>query len=267
MKEMKKNLSISVSALVVICALTSCGKQAETSSKDKADSGSMTKTTDLQLPSLQAQLDAKRKGFEERAPKEVQTLYNTAVEDLRVSGILGTMRAVGDTAPDFILPSADGDSIRLSTLLKSGPVVLAWYRGGWCPYCNLELLALNDAMSHIESAGATLVAISPEIPDSAANTVAKDSLDYLVVSDVGNIVAKKFGIVFKLPDNIVESYSAHFDVTAYNGDKSYELPLPATYVINTDRTITYVFADADYRVRAEPTDIVKEVQKITSSGS
>jgi peroxiredoxin len=121
-------------------------------------------------------------------------------------------------------------------------------------------------MASIQSAGATLIAISPEISDSASNTVTRDSLDFLVVSDVGNETARKYGIVFKLPDNIVESYNKHFDLTAYNGDQSYELPLPATYVIDTNGVIRYAFADADYRVRAEPAVIVREVRKITSTG-
>ena len=247
-------------------ALVGCGGKSETSTAQKMQTNTPTDSTGA-LPSLQAELDARRNAFEQNAPEDVRKLYDSAIGDLRTSGIIASMVHVGDTAPDFTLPSVGGDSVHLYEKLKSGPVVLAWYRGGWCPYCNLELRALNDAMPQIDEAGGALIAISPQIPDSSSATEARDSLHFLVVSDAGNRIARKYGIVYKLPEKLVESYNQHFDLTAYNGDSSYTLPLPATFVIDTNRVVRYAFANVDYRVRAEPALVVAKVRGLTSPGS
>ncbi len=266
MSYMKSASVVSLVVSVSVLALGGCAQKSESTSVPKMQTNTQSKNM-AALPSLQAKLDERRESFEQRAPEEVKTLYTSAIENLRASGILDTMIHVGEIAPDFNLPAVGGDSVRLYDQLRKGPVVLAWYRGGWCPFCNLELLALNDAMSYLNDAGATLIAISPEIPDSATNTVTRDSLKFLVVSDAGNRIARRYGIVFTLPKDIVESYRKHFDLTAYNGDHSYELPLPATFVIDTNGVIKFAFADADYRVRAEPSVVVNEVRKLTSPGS
>ncbi len=164
---------------------------------------------------------------------------------------------VGDTAPDFSLPDAMGRTVRLSEMLRSGPVVLAFYRGSWCPYCNRELRALQQALPTVEAARARMVAVSPQTPDSSMTIVQRQQLTYPVLSDTRNRVARRFGLVFSVGEDVREKYrSAGIDLARSNGDASWELPVPATYVIAPDRTITYAFVEADYTQRAAPDDVV-----------
>ena len=155
-----------------------------------------------------------------------------------------------------------GNPLRLSELLREGPVVLSFYRGGWCPYCNLELRALQQVLPEIEKAGATLVAISPETPDNSLSTTKKNELRFQVLSDQVNAMARKFGLVFTLPDAFRPLYEKFdIDIPKYNGDDSYEIPVPATYVIDQDRIIRFSFITTDYTQRAEPADIVAALQQ------
>lgn len=249
--------------LALMFVLTGCS--ADTSAKkEQAKLNTKAQTPALEdLPSLQEELDARKADFTKTAPKEIVQLYEGGIAEVAKSGVLETAKQEGTMAPDFALPDAVGDTVRLSTLLKKGPVVIAWYRGGWCPYCNLELAALQKALPQIEKAGGQLVAISPQIPDSSLSTKEKRELDFYVLSDVGNVVARKYGIVYTLPDDIRQSFIGKLDLPAYNADKSWELPLAVTYVVDTDGTITYSFVDPDYRKRAEPAEIVKALQALS----
>ncbi len=164
---------------------------------------------------------------------------------------------VGDTAPDFALPDAMGRPVSLSEMLRSGPVVLTFYRGSWCPYCNRELHALQAALPDIEAARARMIAVSPQTPDSSMTIVERQNLTFPVLSDAGNRVARHFGLVFRVGDDVRDKYkAAGIDLARSNGDDSWELPVPATYVIAPDRTITYAFVEADYTRRAAPADVV-----------
>lgn len=164
---------------------------------------------------------------------------------------------VGDTAPDFELPDAAGGRIRLSDMLASGPVVLTFYRGSWCPYCNTELRALQAALPDVEAARARMIAVSPQTPDSSMTIVERQKLTFPVLSDAGNRVAREFGLVFRVGDDVREKYRAYgIDLARSNGDDSWELPVPATYVVAPDGTITYAFVEADYTRRASPDDVV-----------
>jgi peroxiredoxin len=169
---------------------------------------------------------------------------------------------VGDTAPDFTLNNATGQPVRLYEVLKNGPVILTWYRGGWCPYCNLTLHRLQEELPNFRAAGASLVALTPELPDSSMSTTEKHALEFDILSDPGNTVARAFGVVFQLTPEVAARYQESFDLHAYNGDASNELPLAATYVIGTDGVITYAFLHPDYRNRAEPRDILTAVQRL-----
>ena len=164
---------------------------------------------------------------------------------------------VGDTAPDFSLPDAMGRPVSLSEMLRSGPVVLTFYRGSWCPYCNTELRALQQALPDVEAARARMVAVSPQTPDSSMTIVERQNLTFPVLSDAGNRIARHFGLVFRVDEDVRDKYrSAGIDLARSNGDDSWELPVPATYVIAPDRTITYAFVEADYTKRAAPADVV-----------
>ena len=165
-------------------------------------------------------------------------------------------------APDFILNNALGKAISLNEVLKQGPVVLTWYRGGWCPYCNLTLRALQQALPEIKAQGATLLTLTPEVPDESLSTAEKNELEFEVLSDVHNKVGKSYGVVFKIEENVAQAYQNGFNLHSYNGDDSDELPMAATYIIGTNGIIKWAFLDTDYRNRAEPSDIVNELKKL-----
>ena len=147
--------------------------------------------------------------------------------------------------------------MRLSSLLAAGPAVLNFFRGGWCPYCSLELRALQDALPQIQRLGAQLAAISPQQPQESRSTAEKYGLAFPVLSDVGNVVSTAFGLTYDLADALRPIY-ARFGhaLPDVNGDPSWRLPVPATYVVDQDRSIALAFIDVDYRNRLEPAQIV-----------
>lgn len=214
------------------------------------------------VASVAQDLDTLKQSFAKKADPDKARDFQRGIDELAASGILESAVNVGDKAPNFLLPDMDGTQVSLEELLKKGPVVLVWYRGGWCPYCNLHLKALQKSLPDFKSAGAQLVAISPEQPDKVSITQKKQALGFEVLSDMGNRVAKSYGVVFTLPDYVAERYSTFFDIKDYNGDESQTLPLAAAYVINPEGVITYAFLDADYKRRAEPATLLAEVRKL-----
>ena len=202
-------------------------------------------------------LQAFQQQFISNVPQEVQTVMQQANTDLGDSDIREQTLKVGDTIADFTLPNATGQPVSIKELLTKGPVVIAFYRGGWCPYCNLELKALQNALASIQETGATLVAISPETPDNSLTTQEKNELAFPVLSDENNQVARQFGLVFKLPASLLPIYQNFgIDLVAYNGNDHFELPSPATYVVGANGQIVFAFTDIDYTKRAEPSAIV-----------
>ena len=204
-----------------------------------------------------------RAGFQQQAPQDIQDTMTAATDALDASGIANQALTVGDVAPDFELPDATGKSVSLSDLLKQGPVVINFYRGEWCPYCNLELRAFQNLLPEFKQAGATLVAISPELPDHSLSVTEKHNLEFAVLSDVGNRVSRQYGLVFTLDKSLQPIYKNFgIDIPASNGDDSYELPMPATYVIDQAGRIRYAFAEVDYTQRAEPQDVLAVVREL-----
>ena len=140
---------------------------------------------------------------------------------------------------------------------------MSFYRGGWCPYCNIELRGLQSELASFREHGANLVAVSPQTPDNSLSTTEQNELEFPVLSDVGNTVAKKFGLVFTLPESLRPIYEDFgIDISKSNGDESFEIPVPATFVINRDGHISYAFINADYRKRAEPSDVLAAVKDL-----
>jgi len=210
---------------------------------------------------LQRQLDELREKLEKSAPADRIKVYNEGVEQVAASGVMESALKVGARAPDFTLKDAKGASVTLSSLLKSGPVVLTWYRGAWCPYCNLQLRAYQEALPEIKAAGGQLAAISPQLPDESLSSAEKQNLEFPVLSDVGNKVAHQYGVAYKLPESLVEAFKGRMDLANRNGDDSWELPLGVTYVIGRDSKVAYAFVHADYRKRAEPAEIIQAVKQ------
>lgn len=207
--------------------------------------------------SLKSILDEKKEEFEQKADDYKKKIYKEGIEAVANSGILKNAKNVGDVAPNFTLNNALEKPVSLNDYLKKGKVVLTWYRGGWCPYCNLTLRQLQNELPNFKANGANLIALTPELPDKSLSTAKKHDLEFEVLSDVGNVVAKEYGIVFELIDEVAKSYNEAFDLESYNGDQSNQLPLAATYVINENGKIIYAFLDADYRNRAEPSKITE----------
>jgi peroxiredoxin len=214
------------------------------------------------MESLQTQLDAFQKNFNASVSEKVVTTFADGVEELRQSGIMNKVLKEGDAAPDFTLGNALKKNVSLAALLKNGPVVLTWYRGGWCPYCNIELRQLQKLLPEFKKYHAQLVALSPELPDKSLTTIEKNELQFEVLTDYNNDVARKFGIVFTINDELVEIYNGFHPLDTYNGVHTNELPIPATYIIGQDFTIRYAYVEPDYRKRAEPEEILKALSKL-----
>lgn len=215
-----------------------------------------------QTDSLKTKLDEKKEGFLKRADKKKIDIYEAGIDSVDKSGVTKNAIQVGQKAPEFALTNAKGDTIKLSALLKNGPVILTWYRGGWCPYCNLTLHSLQENLPEFKKRGATLVALTPELPDNSLDTKEKNNLEFEVLSDINSVVGHKYGVIYKLTKEVAAYYKKGFNLEKYNGEDSYTLPLAATYIINTDGTVTYAFLDADYRKRAEPAAILGALDKL-----
>lgn len=172
-----------------------------------------------------------------------------------------TVPAVGDVAPDFMLPDATGAKVRLSDLTASGPVVVTFYRGGWCPYCTLELRAWQAMLAELSAAGGTLVAISPDAPDESLSTAEKSSLEFAVLSDIDADAITEFGLGYTV-DAVTRAVLSESEAerARRHGVETQILPVPATFVIGSGNQVTYAFVDADYRRRAEPAEVVAAVR-------
>ena len=214
--------------------------------------------------SLKEELDAYRADFMATIPAETRGAMERAHTDLVASGVTEHALRAGDKVPDFHLPEARGGFVCLNDLLAKGPVVLSFYRGGWCPYCNLELRALQKMLSEMTELGAELVAISPQTPDESLSTAEKNELAFPVLSDIGSATAKAFHIAFALAEELRPIYtrSGHA-LPDKNADESWTLPIPATYVIDPDSAVALAFLDVDYRNRLEPTDVVTVLRALS----
>ncbi|WP_292949146.1 peroxiredoxin-like family protein [Olleya sp. UBA1516] len=211
---------------------------------------------------LDVLLDEVRQASATKFTEEKKKIYADGISSVQNSGVLDSALKVGDKAHNFTLKNALNESVSLYNELKNGPVVLTWYRGGWCPYCNITLHALQEKLPEFKQEGATLLALTPELPDNSLSTSEKNNLEFTVLSDVENIIGKEYGVVYTLTDSVASIYNAGFGLNKINGDTSNELPLAATYVIDTNGIITYAFLDADYTQRAEPSEILSALKQL-----
>ncbi|QXP59209.1 peroxiredoxin-like family protein [Olleya sp. HaHaR_3_96] len=211
---------------------------------------------------LDVLLDEVRQAGAAKFSDEKKQIYADGIASVAKSGVVENALNVGDKALNFTLKNALNESVNLYDELKNGPVVLTWYRGGWCPYCNITLHALQDKLPEFKNEGATLLALTPELPDNSLSTSEKNNLEFSVLSDLENTVGKEYGVVYTLTDDVASIYNAGFGLNKVNGDASNQLPLAATYVIDTNGVIQYAFLDADYTKRAEVSDILTALKKL-----
>jgi peroxiredoxin len=171
---------------------------------------------------------------------------------------------LGAKAPSFTLPNQDGNLIALNDVLAKGPVVLTFYRGSWCPYCNLQLRALQARLSEIHGLGATLVAVSPQVPDESLTKNEISEMDFTVLSDQDAKVASEYGIAWEVPEYLVDHMRVdrNLDLEAINNGNANVLPIPATFVLSGDGDVVWRYVDVDYRTRSEPDDIIAALKKL-----
>ncbi len=207
---------------------------------------------------LQDRLAEVRAGIEQYVLLESRQINERAIAGVRESGLVEQALAVGETAPEFTLLDQNDNRVSSHALLERGPLIISFFRGRWCPFCMMELEAWRDAAPEVEAAGATLVAISPQTVRHNAFCATQHKLRFLVLSDVGLAVAREFGTVYSVPEEQRALFKRVFiNLPHLNGDESWQLPLPATFVLGPGGTVLFAFADADYRRRAEPEDVLK----------
>ena len=216
-------------------------------------------------------LEQKIKAYDEikqsKVPAHILAVMDQATEQLRETTLEQGALTTGAQIPDFELPDQHGVTRPLSHYLAQGPVVLNIYRGGWCPYCNLEMQALNAVLPEFRARGVNLIGLTPEKPSSAQDTLTANGLAITVLSDEGNRVSASLGLVFTLAEELRPIYESFgIDIPASNGDDSFTLPVPATYVIGQDGTVLYHFVNVDYTKRVEPAALVAVLDELAAAG-
>lgn len=207
-----------------------------------------------------ADLNAK---FKASAPPGAGAFLNAKIEELTAAFPFDRVPKLGDPAPEFTLPNATGETVSLLEALAGGPVVLTFYRGAWCPYCNIQLAAYERALPEITAAGGRLIAVSPQMPDGSLAIVEKNGLTFDVLSDLGNHAARSFGLVYNVASDLKEAMQSFgVDLATVNGDDSWELPVPATFVIGRDGHVQLAYVEADYRNRLSPETIIRALASV-----
>jgi peroxiredoxin len=199
-------------------------------------------------------------------PAETQAIHARAVAKLKHQNLVSTILPVSARIPEFQLQDHDGKTVSTSDLLAYGRLVLCFIRGRWCPFCVGQMEAMNLVLPEIEQAGATLAAVSPQTVQQSFFMRDQHKLRFPLLSDAGNRLARQFGLTYRVPDDQRAVYQRAFvNLPFVNGDDSWELPIPATYIIDRDGTVLYASAKEDYTDRPEPEDIV-QVLTATLSG-
>jgi peroxiredoxin len=216
---------------------------------------------------LQSELDTFRASWEARVGEQIARLIGGDIDGLRATGILGHAAKAGDAFPaSSNLRDVHDRPFDLQALIAAKPVILTFYRGGWCPYCNLELRAYQALLAAIHAEGAELVAVSPELPDHSLTTAEKNDISFTVLSDVGGELASSLGIRFTLSDAVRPFYEkAGHALPERNGDRAWALPMPATFVIQRGGRIAEAFIEPDYRKRLDPKAALAALRAINTA--
>ena len=212
---------------------------------------------------LQQQTDVFFAQAKSQIPADLLEDLLSPIEQLISSDAVEKALKEGEQAPDFTLPDALGNEVTLSHLLRQGPVVISFYRGAWCPYCNLELRAYQRALPQLQELGASLVAISPQTPDHSLSLVEKQQLTFTILSDVGNQVAREYGLVFTIDEAVRAAHRRiGANLPAFNGDDSWELPMAGTFLVDQSGTIRLASVDPDFSLRLDPSVVITEIKEL-----
>lgn len=202
---------------------------------------------------LAIELEQRKQVFQSQADPERVRIIERCIAQSRADAIASGALRPDAQAPDFELPDQRGEPVRLTQVLMRGPVILLFYRGGWCPYCNLQLRAYQRLLADLRAAGVSLIAVSPQTPDASLTTAQKNALGFEVLSDARCAVARDFGIAYELPDELRALYAeVGHPLPQFHGDDDWTLPVPATFVIGRDGLIRAAYVELDYRLRMEP---------------
>ena len=213
--------------------------------------------------SLQDDIYALQQKSMAKMPPDVLQTMMAATKKLVEGNIVEKAKQIGDAAPAFSLPNMEGETISSKNFLKRGALVINFYRGAWCPYCNLELKALDDVHEQIRENGASLISISPNLPEITRKHYEENPFSFEILSDEGNRVAREYGLVFRLADELIPIYKQFgIKITEFDGNDSYEIPIPATYIVNPAGTIIHAFVNADYTKRMNPEEIITILGKL-----
>jgi peroxiredoxin len=207
---------------------------------------------------LSQRLQERRKLIEQYVPAETQALTRQTVEELHASRMAEHVLAPGTQMPAFELPDHDGKPISSAELLSRGRLVILFLRGRWCPFCVAQVEAMNEIAGQIRAAGGELVAISPQKVHQSSLMRDQHHLIFPLLSDAGNQVARQFGLVYRVPEAQQKIYSRTFvNLPFINGDSSWELPIPASFVVERDGRILWASSNPDYTERPEPGEILQ----------
>ena len=218
--------------------------------------------------SLQEKLDAFKAQFKSQAPEGAFDAFARSTQELIDSGQADRAVAAGNVAPDFTLTDQDGETVALKDLLAKGPVVVSFYRGVWCPYCNIELKALEAAAGEIRARGASLVAVSMQGASDSRKSQRDNKLSFPILTDKAGELAAKFGIRWTLQDYVIEYHKMFgVELPKIHDDGQWNLPMPARYVIHTDGSVAYAEVNPDYTRRPDPSDLLPVLGKLTRAAA
>jgi peroxiredoxin len=216
-------------------------------------------------PTIREQSDQLNAAAAERLPSEVLEVFDRSIQNLLDQGVPTNVIKVGDVLERFTLDDASGNPVNLDELVESGPAVIVFYRGGWCPYCNLALRTYQrELLPQLDAFGARLVGISPQSPDESLSTVEKAALEFTVLSDPGSRLADRIGIAFDQADDVLAAQrDLGLDLTKVNAEGAVRLPRPTVLIIDNDRTVRFVDVQPDYTARTEVADILATLKDLT----
>ena len=218
--------------------------------------------------SLQDKLDAFKTQFKSQAPEAAFNALTKSTQELIESGQAERAIKAGDAAPDFTLNDQDGNAVARADLLAKGPLVVSFYRGVWCPYCNIELKALEEAVGDIRARGASLVAVSMQGASDSRKSQRDNSLSFPILTDNAGELADQFGIRWSLQDYVIPFHAGFgVELPKIHGDGQWNLPMPARYVIDTDGTVAYAEVNPEYTRRPDPSDLFPVLDKLAATAA